>query len=188
MTGGTKYEAGVISPTPERLRYLAQTVGGGVLRETEKIINGLTSTEPVKPNQIPVVGSFYGEVDNEQVQASRYFRNKDKTESAQSSFKAMEKAGDGKAMKAFMKDHPEILAAEIMGEVQRDIDELNKLAVTVIANPKLMAEIDARRTKLMTSANAAVKKLEDMQAKKQGTGPTLGEKLRPTQKAAEPVN
>lgn len=188
MTGGTKYEAGVISPTPERLRYLAQTVGGGVLRETEKIINGLTSTEPVKPNQIPVVGSFYGEVDNEQVQASRYFRNKEKTESVQSSFKAMEKAGDGKAMKTFMKDHPEILAAEIMGEVQRDIDELNKLAVTVIANPKLMAEIDARRTKLMTSANAKVKKLEDMQAKKQGTGPTLGEKLRSTQKAAEPVN
>ncbi len=188
MTGGTKYEAGVISPTPERLRYLAQTVGGGVLRETEKIINGLTSTEPVKPNQIPVVGSFYGEVDNERVQASRYFRNKDKTESAESSFKAMEKAGDGKAMKAFIKDHPEILAAEIMGEVQRDIDELNKLAVTVIDNPKLMTEIDARRTKLMMSANAAVKKLEDMQAKKQGADPTLGEKLRPAQKATEPVN
>lgn len=178
LTGGTKYEAGKLSPTPERVRYLAQTVGGGVLRETEKIINGLTSDEEVKSSQIPVLGRFYGEVDDKQVQTSRYFREKDRADSATSAFKAMEKAGDSEAMEKFIEERPEIYAAEMLAKVQRQISALNKLAVTTIDDPKALADIDAARAELMTEANAAIKDLEAMGAKERGEKPTLGDRLR----------
>lgn len=181
LTGGSQYEAGAMSPTPERIRYLAQTAGGGVLRELEKSINAGTAAgrgEKVKPNQIPVVGRFYGEVDADQVQASRYFKNKEQIKKAESSFKAMEKAGDGKALEQFIKDHPEVLMAEHMNEMQKAISELNRLAVTTVNDPKQMADIDAARTELMKAANGVVKDMEFQDDKKKGRGPTLSERLR----------
>jgi hypothetical protein len=35
----TRTSAALVSPTPERVRYIAETVGGGVLRELEKAID-----------------------------------------------------------------------------------------------------------------------------------------------------
>lgn len=191
LTGGTQYEAGLASPTPERVRYLAQTVGGGVLRELEKGVNASTAAsrgEKVKSSQIPVVGRFYGEVDADQVQTSRYFENSRTLRKAESSFKAMEKAGDAQALEKFVRDHPEVLMAESMREMQKAISELNQLAVTVIDNPKLMTEIDAARTELMKTANGVVKDMETKTDKERGRGPSLGDRLRAKTRETEPAN
>lgn len=189
MTGGSQYEAGSASPTPERIRYLAQTAGGGVLRELEKGINAGTAAargDKVKSSQIPVIGRFYGEVDADQVQASRYFENKGRIKKAESSFKAMEKAGDAAALEKFVKDHPEVLMADNINEMQKAISELNRLAVTVINDPKTMTEIDAARAELMKGANGVVKEMETMSDKQQGRSPSLGERLRA--RATAPAN
>lgn len=181
LTGGNQYEAGYISPTPERVRYLAQTVGGGVLRELEKGINASTAAgrgEKVKSSQIPVIGRFYGEVDSDQVATSRYFENSRKLRQTESSFKAMDKAGDATAVDAFIKRTPEVMLIQQMNEVQRSIADLNRLAVITINDPKQMAEIDATRVQLMGILNDSVKKLEAGQ-------PTLADKLKP--KKAEPA-
>lgn len=191
LTGGNQYEAGAMSPTPERIRYLAQTAGGGVLRELEKSINASTAAgrgEKVKSSQIPVFGRFYGEVNADQVQASRYFKNKDQIKKAESSFKAMEKAGDAKALEQFVKDHPEVLMAEHMNEMQKSITELNRLAVTTVNDHKQMADIDAARAELMKAANGVVKDMELQDDKKKGRGPTLGERLRTNTRETAPAN
>lgn len=181
MTGGSQYEAGAASPTPERIRYLAQTVGGGVLRELEKVINASTAAargDEVKSSQIPVIGRFYGEVNADQVQAGRYFANKERIKKAESSFKAMEKAGDAEALERFIKDHPEVLMAEHINEMQKAISELNRLAVTTVDDPKMMEEIDAARAELMKAANSVVKDMESQADKQQGRSPSLGDRLR----------
>lgn len=174
LTGGNDYEAGAVSPTPERVRYLAQTVGGGVLRELEKGINASTAAargDKVKTSQIPVVGRFYGEVDPEQVTTSRYFENTRQLRKAESSFKAMAKAGDADAVDDFLKRNPDVVLAQQMNEIQRAIAELNRVAVTTVGDPKQMNDIDAARTQLMGVLNESVKELE-------AANPTLGDKLR----------
>lgn len=165
LTGGSRYEAGLASPTPERVRYLAQTVGGGVLRELEKIVNGATGDEPVKPHQIPVAGRFYGAVDDEQVQTSRYYRTKEKVEQLRSTYNTIRKAGDAEAMAQFIRDNPEVMYATLLSRIQRDITKLNKLAVTSIGDPAEMKAIDEARADLMKSANQAIEEMERARAK-----------------------
>lgn len=158
MTGGTDYEKGAASPTPEMIRYMAQTVGGGVLRELEKSINASTAAsrgEPVKPSAIPVVGRFYGEVDNNQVQTSRYFKTGDKLAKMDSSLQAMVKAGDGAAVQAFVEKNPDVVLVKLHRKVGTSIAQLNKLAVQTVGNPEASAQIDQARVGLMSALNQA---------------------------------
>ena len=176
LTGGTDYEAGAVSPAPERIRYIAQTVGGGVLRELEKAINASTAEsrgEEVKSSQIPVVGRFYGEVDPEQATRSAYLENAARLRKLQSSVKAMEKAGDDKALDVFDKENPETALLRQFNRIQRDLAQLNREAVQVIGDPKEIKALDQERAELMNDMNAAVKELET-----QTSEPTLGDKVR----------
>ncbi len=162
-TGGTDYEAGALSPTPERLRYLAQTVGGGVLREFEKAVNASAAAsrgEAVKTSQIPVAGRFYGEVDNDQVKQTRYFENSKRIDSLDNTRKAIVKAGDSDALEKLYKDHPEAALIDLGNKVQSSVGKLNKLAVSTIGDPVAMKEIDAARVETMDLLNQAVRELE----------------------------
>lgn len=176
LAGGTPYEAGVVSPSPERLKYLAETVGGGVLREIEKTVDSSVKAakgDKVKMSGIPVLGRFYGEVDADQVEQSRYYKQGRKLDTLQSSLKAAEKAGDGQAMIRMIEEHPEAVMIKAQDKVQRDLAKLNKLAVTTIGDPDTTKAIDEARIQTMKSLNEAVKDLEQASGKV-----TLGQKLR----------
>lgn len=176
LTGGSDYEAGKLSPTPERVRYLAQTVGGGVLREIEKTVNASTAAErgdKVKMSQIPVAGRFYGEVDSDQVQMSRYYDSSNKLKMLESSFKAMTKAGDADAARKFLDEHPELVMARTAATVQQKVAALNKLAVQTVSDPSMMKQIDEARVANMVALNQAIKAQEDAAGKV-----TLAQKLR----------
>ena len=183
MTGGTDYEAGKLSPTPERLRYIAQTVGGGVLREIEKTINASTASsrgEKVKMSQIPVAGRFYGEVDGDQVQQGRYFENSGKLKKLESSATAMRKSGNFDAADAFEDKNPAVDLLKEFNHIQRSIAALNKEAVQVINDPKEMALIDQDRQDLMRDLNESMAELE-----KDTVKPTIAAKIKGWRK--EPV-
>ncbi|APW38430.1 hypothetical protein RD110_15515 [Rhodoferax koreense] len=180
IAGGTDYEAGVVSPTPERLRYIAQTVGGGVLREIEKSVNASTAAsrgEPVKPSQIPVLGRFYGEVDPDQVQTSRYYESTKRLKTLDSSFKAMAKAGDREALQKFMDENPDVVMAKAVNTIQSKVSALNKIAVQTVGDPAMTKQIDDARVQNMTALNDAIKEME-----RSTSAPTLGDKLRAAMK------
>jgi hypothetical protein len=182
MSGGTDYEAGAVSPTPERLRYLAQTVGGGVLREIEKTINASTATsrgEKVKMSQIPVAGRFYGEVDGDQVKTSRYFENSRKLDQLETTTKTVIKAGDSAALEKLQKEHPEIALINLGNRVQSAVAKLNKMAVQTIGDPAATKTIDENRVATMDVLNEAVKALEADTSK-----PSLGAKIKGWKKEA----
>ncbi len=163
LTGGTKYEAGAASPTPERLRYLAQTVGGGALRELEKAVNSSVDAaagQPVRATAIPLAGRFVGEVDQNAAEQSKYFESKRQIERIQSSLKAAEKAGDGVEYRKILRAHPEVLAHSELQATQKSIRELNKLAVETIGNPGQMKKIDAQRAEEMRTLNRLLKRME----------------------------
>lgn len=176
LTGGSDYERGLASPTPERVRYIAQTVGGGVLRELEKTINAsvlASRGEKVKPSAIPVAGRFYGEVDGDQVAMTKFYKNSRELDTLQSSLKAAMKAGDGAAVMRMFEDHPEAVLTKLNDKTQADIAQLNKLAVSVVRDPAEMKEIDRVRVDRMAGLNEAVKQMEEASGKM-----TLGQKLR----------
>lgn len=163
MTGGTDYEAGLFSPTPEMARYVAQTVGGGVLREIEKTINASVAKangQDVKSSQIPVLGRFYGEVDDDRVQTSRYYETAKKIRQAESSIKAASSAGDFEAADKIAASRPEVDVQALFKKVQKNLSALNKEAVQVVENPAEMKLIDQDRVELMRLLNLELADLE----------------------------
>lgn len=176
LGGGSEHEAGLISPTPERVRYIAQTAGGGVLRELEKIINVSTAAargEEVKASQIPLASRFGGSVDEDRVAQSRYFENVRRLERAENTLNAAKKAGDGDFIAQLVKERPEIALVSLGNRVQTEVAKLNKLAVSTVDDRETLQQIDQARLARMRALNEAVRELELAQR-----GPTIAQRIR----------
>jgi hypothetical protein len=176
MTGGNDYEAGAASPTPERIRYLAQVAGGGVLREIEKTINASTAEQfgkKVAASQIPVAGRFLGEVDMDRVKTNRYYENARKINAVETTASAIRKAGDTEAYRNLIKDHPEAALIDFANGVQSSLSKLNKQSVMMIDNPESLRAIDEARVQVMDALNQSIEALE-----KETRGETLGDKVK----------
>lgn len=175
-TGGSSYERGAVSPTPERLRYLAETAGGGVLRELEKAVDTSSAAaagDKVKPYAVPIFGRFYGEVDAEQVAKGRYYDRKQKIDTLQNSMRAAKSAGDGEAMLRMIEQHPvEADLAHAQDQVQRRLSKLNRLAASTVDDRETMRAIDQARLAEMQGLNEAFEQLEAQQ------GLTPGQRLK----------
>lgn len=184
MTGGNAYEKGLASPTPERVRYLAQVVGGGLLREIEKTVNtsiDAAKGQPVKASGVPVLGRFYGEVDDANVQRSRYFDNLREIETLERKIKAADKAGDVEAATRMEADGAVVDAARAARRAKKDIRDLNTEAMETIGDGAALRTIDEERTAVMKDLN------EEVEAIRQETrGPTPGDRLRRAAGVAPP--
>lgn len=176
LTGGNEFERGIASPTPEMVRYIAQVAGGGVLRELEKVVNvsvDASRGKEVEATGVPLAGRFYGKVDAERVEQTRYYdasKNIDRMEGALS---AAKKAGDGDAMVRMTEQNPEVAFIHMHNRVQTQISKLNKMAVATINDRETMVAIDKTRVETMRSLNEAMRELEDSTSK-----PTLAQRLR----------
>jgi hypothetical protein len=165
-----------LSPTPERVRYVAQTLLGGVLRETEKIIDVTAAKargEETPVSRIPVASRFYGVVQPDRIEQSRYFENINSIEKIEGQFKAAKKAGDGDAMERIQKNNPNFVFINASNKVQTAIQKLNKQAVQVIGNREEQKAIDEARIATMKELNEGIRTLE-----RERRAPTVGEKLR----------
>lgn len=176
MTGGTPYEAGLASPTPERLQYLAQVAGGGVLRELEKIINvsyASSQGDEIKQNKLPIIGRLFGEVDTDAVSKSRYFEASKKFDKLQGALKAAQKAGDVDAVRKLLDDNPELLLGQTQDKIAQEIAKLNKVAAITIDDREKLKQLDELRVTYMKMLDDAVKQQEQQAGKT-----TPGQKLR----------
>lgn len=149
-TGGDDFEAGMASPTPERVRYIAQVAGGGLLREIEKVANAVGSDEPTEASDMPLLGRFYGRVDNERVQESRYYENLNAIEAAESIRKRADKAKDKEKLKELEQESPEVGLYKDALKVKRDLNKAEDAATS-------LTELDAKRLELMAAFNKKVK-------------------------------
>jgi hypothetical protein len=184
MTGGNAYEKGLASPTPERVRYLAQVVGGGLLREIEKTVNtsiDAAKGQPVKTSGVPVLGRFYGEVDDANVQRSRYFDNLREIETLERKIRAADKAGDVDAATRREADGTVIEASRAARRAKKEITALNREAMETIGDGPALRELDSERTEVMRELNTEVDEI-----RQEKRGPTPGERLRRAAEVATP--
>ncbi len=157
MTLGNEYEAGKFSPSPEMVRYWTQVAGGGLLREIEKTVNtsiAMAKGDDTKPTGFPVLGRFYGEVDDASVQSSRYYDNLAAIEKAEKMIRAAEKKGDLDAADRIEQAKPEALLKKDKNRAVRDLRELNKEAMETVGDSEAIKAIDAERTEVMRELNA----------------------------------
>ena len=162
-TGGDDYEAGMVSPSPEKARYLAEAIGGGLLREIEKAVDlsmKVPGQKETKVSGIPFIGRFYGETDSDAVAQSRYYKSADKAKSAESSINLAKAAGDGEAMRKIYEKRPEAKTIPLMNRVQPKLSKLNKLAVSQINDSDNIKLIDDARIEWMKATNKAILELE----------------------------
>lgn len=162
LTGGSDRKAGAVSPTPEELRYIMGVVGGGVYRETEKAINAavmLASGDEIKATQVPLGSRFVGEVRDEDVQRSRYYKNSRKLEDLEADLKDAAKDRDSAKMNELRQDKL-TNAIGLNNAVQRHITQINKMAKDDIGDKAAMAKHDANRAAAMRRLNDEVLKLE----------------------------
>jgi hypothetical protein len=152
-TGGDDFEAGLASPSPEKVRYLAQVVGGGLLREMEKVVNVASSKEPTEASDLPLLGRFYNKVEDERLQESRYYRNVDAIEAAESIRKRAENAKDEGKLKQVQADRPEVGLHEKTLDAKRYLKNIDEL-------PFSQKEKDAQRLQVMKDLNGMVKERE----------------------------
>ncbi len=158
LSGGTDYDKGAVSPTPETLRYMATVLGGGVYREVEKVVNSsvlLARGEEVKARQVPLGSRFAGEVDQEMATMGKFYRNSEKLSDMLARFKKAANAGDSERVREIQSD-PRFAAAALNSGIQSAIQKVNGELKTEAVGTAQYRALEKQRLALMQQVNEAV--------------------------------
>ncbi|MEJ5151260.1 LPD38 domain-containing protein [Comamonas sp. MYb396] len=134
-TGGSEWEQGAISPTPEAIQYLVEQAFGGVLREANKL--GATATaaatgEELAPHQWFLAGRVYGNTTGMNGQSGTYYDNAKRINVALAEAKARVERGEN--VDAVLKDVPLAKAAGVEKLADKRVSDLTKLRRKVQAS------------------------------------------------------
>jgi hypothetical protein len=163
-SGGTKYQKGMISPTPDQIDFLAGQATGGVGREISKAEQAVTAAvtgEELPSYKVPLVGKFYGDVKSQAAQANRFYENVTKMANYENEIKGRQKDRVGTA--DFLKEHPEARLYERANQLENEISKLNREKKALVeqgADKSRIKSIEERKTRIMTQFNNQVENLQ----------------------------
>jgi hypothetical protein len=169
LTGGRDFSKGAMSPTPEEMKYAIMAVGGGLLREIEKGTNSAilaSRGDSVPPYQVPLFGALYGEVDDAQVQRTRYYKNVEKIDGLAAEMKALRGAKRSDEARTLQKADPLSHLAGAAQSIGQSLAEMNHQAAGKTDNPDALKKLDERRTAAMKRLNDRVLRAEKEAAAK----------------------
>lgn len=115
-TGGDKYEAGLLSPTPEHVRYLAEQGLGGLLRfagESEALAEKLISSAPVDARDVPLSNVFLRSRNLSQQQSEVFYDHRSTITNAVNAYKRAVEGGDTQRADKLKRNHPWLDGAEL---------------------------------------------------------------------------
>lgn len=163
-SGGTKYQPGVISPTPDQIDFLIGQATGGLGREILKAEQTITKTatgEELPPYKIPVVGRFYGETKSSAAESSRFYKNMEQINKLENEIKGRrenrEPLGD------FLKENPEARLAGRAREIYSDVKKLRERREKLVerdAPRESVKAVETQITNKMRLLNEQVEKLK----------------------------
>ena len=129
ITGGGKYEIGLLSPTPDQIDYLISQATGGVGREALKVgqsIDSAITGEDMPMYKVPVVGRFVGETTGQASETSKFYNNLKRIGKHKSALDEMKDAGDVKAMMAYRRDNPDAMLVKQADAAMSDVNKLKR--------------------------------------------------------------
>jgi hypothetical protein len=163
-SGGTKYQPGVISPTPDQIDFLIGQATGGIGREILKAEQTVTKTatgEELPPYKIPVVGRFYGETKSSAAESARFYKNMEQLNKLENEIKGRrenrEPLGD------FLKENPEARLAGRAREIYNDVKKLRERREKLVerdAPRESVKAVETQITNKMRMLNEQVDRLK----------------------------
>jgi hypothetical protein len=129
LTGGGKYEIGLLSPTPDQLDYLIGQGTGGVGRESLKAWQfGATAAtgENMPMYKVPIAGRFVGETTGQASETSKFYNNLKRIGEHKAALDEMQKARDLSAMIEYRKENPDAALVKQADKASTDISELKR--------------------------------------------------------------
>lgn len=119
------------SPQPEAIRFIVETVGGGVWRESERLIEAMiAASKPgveVEPHRMPLIGRFYGDLTGPMAPSAKFYENARHVQELQQRIDNLEKSGDPNADKKIdliMDQYPEVKLARQASKLRKEISRL----------------------------------------------------------------
>ena len=129
LSGGNQYRAGVFSPPPDQIDYLAAQVGGGVWRELSKVEQTATtaaSGEELAPDKVPLQGRFYGNAKSQASQATAFYAALDRLNALETEIKNMRKDGHWIEAGQLMRSRPDAPLIDVANTAERRVQELRR--------------------------------------------------------------
>jgi hypothetical protein len=163
-SGGTKYQKGMVSPTPDQIDFLAGQATGGVGREISKVEQSVTAAvtgEELPSYKVPLVGKFYGDVKSQAAQANRFYENVTKLANYENELKGRQK--DRVSTADFLKEHPEARLYQRANQLENEISKLNREKKDLVekgADKSRIKAIEERKTRIMTQFNNQIENLQ----------------------------
>ncbi len=170
MSGGTKYQAGAMSPTPDQIDYLVGQVTGGVGRElskTEQTVTALITGEDLPPHKVPLMGRFYGNAEAKSSQGNSFYAALERINAHEAEIRG--RARDGLSSDDYIEEHPEAKLIGYANGAQRAVSFLRsaKRQFTEQGDKAKVKEIEERMATIMRDFNERVSKTQ--KAKEQAT-------------------
>lgn len=161
LTGGTEYQPGRLSPTPDAIDYVIGQVTGGVGREISKLAATLSAAatgEDLPAHKVPLVGRFYGKSEGQSKEGDAFYRNVIEINKHEREIKG--RAEEGKDIWDYIERHPTADLVKEGNKYQRDVAKLRKARRELVKEgaPKdEVASIEAEITDFMREFNDLVK-------------------------------
>jgi hypothetical protein len=163
-SGGTKYQPGVLSPTPEQIEYLVGQVFGGVGREAIKLTTTVQKTatgEDLPPYKIPLYGRFVGETKSSAAESNKFYKNMEKLNRLDLEIKGRRE--DREPVGDFMRKNPETRLLPLANKTYKDVQALRKRRAALLerdAPRESIQAVEKMITRKMQVLNDRVKAME----------------------------
>lgn len=160
MTGGTDYQPGIISPTPDQIDYLTGQVFGGVGREILKVdttARSIADGTDLPTYKIPLVGKFYGDAASKSSEGRKFYANIERMNGHENEIKG--RGADGKPVEEYLNDNPDAKLwrqSKLIFSTVRKMQKRRESLLAAGASASDIQEIDTRITQRMKALNDLV--------------------------------
>lgn len=161
VSGGTDFQRGLWSPTPDQFDYLIGQATGGVGREASKAWQtgaSLYTGEELPTYKIPLVGRLIGTTDGQSSQANRFYSNLTAMAEHEAEIKGRARTGDD--VKGYLEAHPEARLWAEANAAERQVSQLRKAKREMIEDGRPSEQVSAMDKRIalaMTRLNNRVK-------------------------------
>ncbi|MEO8297906.1 MAG: LPD38 domain-containing protein, partial [Burkholderiales bacterium] len=167
LSGGNKYVAGALSPTPDQIDYLAGQVGGGVWREASKVWQAggaVLSGEELPTHKIPLLGRFGGSTASQASEGSAFYANVERLNQLETEVKGLRKDGKDNQARELLMANPESYLITQANAAERAIQRLRRQKTEMVRADAPREQVRAQETKIteaMARLNRAVERLKE---------------------------
>ena len=143
-SGGTKFQKGLVSPTPDQIDYLIGQITGGVGREVlkaEQTARSVVTGEELPMYKIPLAGRFVGDTTGQAAVGNKFYINLTELNGHQREIEGRRKAGQ--EVQSYLMENPEARLYKTADRIQRNVSKLRKRRSEMIEKDASKEQIKA---------------------------------------------